>query len=109
MKHPRHRRTNTQLNPPPHVRTRTAPQMLTLTPQPIVLNFFFNDPPTTEIYTLSLNDAFPISEEHTSELQSRRHLDAVFCLSSDVCSSDQIGRAHVCTPVTTTSRMPSSA
>src|SRR5438874_12751381 len=73
--------------------------------------FFFNDPPTTEIYTLSLHDALPISqradrvrdgrdpqrgrndaragerqprghrqrgdgrsEEHTSELQSRRDL-----------------------------------
>src|SRR5207249_7385208 len=59
------------------------------------LFFFFNDPPTTEIYTLSLHDALPIStttpsagrprawlpssstttrprsEEHTSELQSR--------------------------------------
>src|SRR5438552_9873263 len=63
--------------------------------------FFFNDPPTTEIYTLSLHDALPISvgqlhhhaaaivgvgqplhepgllqrsEEHTSELQSPDHL-----------------------------------
>src|SRR5687768_18125348 len=61
--------------------------------------FFFNDTPTTEIYTLSLHDALPISifamllggesppaiagalrtgtdrsEEHTSELQSRLHL-----------------------------------
>src|SRR5437899_11174084 len=63
--------------------------------------FFFNDTPTTEIYTLSLHDALPIcphhasfpagrrrcapaprrrpgdrrrSEEHTSELQSLRHL-----------------------------------
>src|SRR5207344_3647307 len=62
--------------------------------------FFFNDTPTTEIYTLSLHDALPISEpsprsagislacsaglagavrarrseEHTSELQSRPHL-----------------------------------
>src|SRR5215208_6333331 len=60
--------------------------------------FFFNDPATTEIYTLSLHDALPISraarrtsaiastaltprsgrdersEEHTSELQSRGHL-----------------------------------
>src|SRR4030042_6996971 len=58
--------------------------------------FFFNDTATTEIYTLSLHDAFPIwsavdlakedvherhdharadrSEEHTSELQSRLHL-----------------------------------
>src|SRR5215475_16144394 len=64
------------------------------------LFFFFNDPPTTEIYTLSLHDALPIwrpkaprhkppsarstasvrriqvarSEEHTSELQSRENL-----------------------------------
>src|SRR5258705_8293774 len=66
-----------------------------------VLFFFFNDTATTEIYTLSLHDALPIyagvvddlgadrrhadgaarqhpdpdrSEEHTSELQSLRHL-----------------------------------
>src|SRR5690349_9732261 len=64
------------------------------------LHFFFNDTATTEIYTLSLHDALPIlivtprpngdaaaaapnvvqlgapgrSEEHTSELQSRRDL-----------------------------------
>src|SRR5213080_5551949 len=70
--------------------------------------FFFNDPPTTEIYTplytLSLHDALPIyvnprrclaaaghrypverrgirSEEHTSELQSHSGISyAVFCL-----------------------------
>src|SRR5437660_11724749 len=59
--------------------------------------FFFSDTATTEIYTLSLHDALPISnrffrdwvsdrylellrqslsrsEEHTSELQSRGHL-----------------------------------
>src|SRR6266699_6840420 len=56
--------------------------------------FFFNDTATTEIYTLSLHDALPISgsaaqtgcaawcwwrpgrrsEEHTSELQSRPQL-----------------------------------
>src|SRR6266498_4703251 len=60
-----------------------------------ILCFFFNDTATTEIYTLSLHDALPIStlvahepplmellpdaerwrsEEHTSELQSRPHL-----------------------------------
>src|SRR5687768_17966510 len=68
-----------------------------------VVFFFFNDTATTEIYTLSLHDALPISratrgrrcccstrsttstpppsaptarrsEEHTSELQSRLHL-----------------------------------
>src|ERR671924_2135927 len=72
--------------------------------------FFFNDTATTEIYTLSLHDALPISarprprrprpasprgdsaaaapparggrsEEHTSELQSRETISyAVFCL-----------------------------
>src|ERR1035438_10929286 len=61
----------------------------------LFLFFFFNDTATTEIYTLSLHDALPIShgpgcpssgsiawrlpwrgrsEEHTSELQSLRHL-----------------------------------
>src|SRR5438874_12308567 len=69
----------------------------------IISFFFFNDTATTEIYTLSLHDALPISawpprqtlpfrprssereseadsrsddrsEEHTSELQSRRDL-----------------------------------
>src|SRR2546429_3851882 len=64
----------------------------------IIFFFFFNDTATTEIYTLSLHDALPISalcrwcglhhqhhdgfrgaeqprsEEHTSELQSRLHL-----------------------------------
>src|SRR2546429_5792657 len=65
----------------------------------IYIFFFFNDTATTEIYTLSLHDALPISllqslhgllfqfqaarnmlpgrtrsEEHTSELQSRLHL-----------------------------------
>src|SRR5438874_9936101 len=67
---------------------------------PFFFFFFFNDTATTEIYTLSLHDALPIflvrdvierldnrrpvepllhdlaarSEEHTSELQSRRDL-----------------------------------
>src|SRR2546422_6339800 len=71
---------------------------------PLCFFFFFNDTATTEIYTLSLHDALPISptaatprspltgsawparmppasrssairsEEHTSELQSRLHL-----------------------------------
>src|SRR5258707_7114082 len=67
----------------------------------LTLIFFFNDTATTEIYTLSLHDALPIStlcgaiaevratlrgggaagelerwrsEEHTSELQSRQYL-----------------------------------
>ena len=34
---------------------------------PIVLFFFFNDTATTEIYTLSLHDALPISAENAEE------------------------------------------
>src|SRR5437870_13345420 len=34
--------------------------------------FFFNDPATTEIYTLSLHDALPISKEFRSRPRSRR-------------------------------------
>src|SRR5258708_38916694 len=75
-----------------------------LPPHPFSIFFFFNDTATTEIYTLSLHDAppisifsaprrlrtlnrrgltqptcaspraFPRSEEHTSELQSPDHL-----------------------------------
>src|SRR2546429_4939627 len=84
-----------------------VPQFMLLSYNPIFcfyLFFFFNDTATTEIYTLSLHDALPIStrvpfqpdrrkgcrrgtpkklpcatdrmrsEEHTSELQSRLHL-----------------------------------
>src|SRR3989475_10989641 len=38
-------------------------------PAHILFFFFFNDPATTEIYPLSLHDAFPISHP-----QRRRHL-----------------------------------
>src|SRR5690625_7456322 len=78
-----------------------APQLLlkfsSLSPVAVLFFFFFNAPPSTTIYTLSLHDALPIfglarrrkgnlpnlksspasrdrSEEHTSELQSRGHL-----------------------------------
>src|ERR1051326_9608294 len=70
------------------------------------LFFFFNDTATTEIYTLSLHDALPISPEHrrqliefrlhrlgidlerseeyTSELQSHSFISyAVFCLKKN--------------------------
>src|SRR5258705_13156210 len=74
------------------------PPISTLFPYSTFFFFFFNDTATTEIYTLSLHDALPISghrsrframsvptrrtagcasgrsEEHTSELQSLRHL-----------------------------------
>src|SRR2546429_7273624 len=36
------------------------------------LFFFFNDTATTEIYTLSLHDALPISHNHDSDRASER-------------------------------------
>src|SRR5258705_10848171 len=82
--------------------------------------FFFNDTATTEIYTLSLHDALPIcllptfrgfgrarehggnlgamsrkwwarSEEHTSELQSLRHLVCRLLLEK---KKDSVAAAH---------------
>src|ERR1051325_12228435 len=83
--------------------------------------FFFNDTATTEIYTLSLHDALPISspicsarcatspmirsptsprsEEHTSELQSPYVISyAVFCLekTSELQSPYVISSAVFC-------------
>src|SRR4030042_6356203 len=73
--------------------------------------FFFNDTATTEIYTLSLHDALPISrtpppvwtsfaasrirpwvrsEEHTSELQSRLHLVCRLLLEKKKYRADAI-------------------
>src|SRR2546429_7324891 len=83
--------------------------------------FFFNDTATTEIYTLSLHDALPISpgrlcgpesgaaralrvsmpwltkppersEEHTSELQSRLHLVCRLLLEKKKKNSDRVVR-----------------
>src|ERR1041385_9558427 len=76
--------------------TASAMRIVFITVLCCVCFFFFNDTATTEIYTLSLHDALPISmhetdgpergrkrgrtwswsrsEEHTSELQSRLHL-----------------------------------
>src|SRR2546422_6668016 len=42
--------------------------------------FFFNDTATTEIYTLSLHDALPISEEF---LRSGQHRETA-CLIADI-------------------------
>src|SRR2546422_6152123 len=84
--------------------------------------FFFNDTATTEIYTLSLHDALPISrgcvpvagrhrvrrrspvltrirrrvrsEEHTSELQSRLHLVCRLLLEKK--KNNQTAHIHNC-------------
>src|SRR5260221_9573519 len=86
--------------------------------------FFFNDTATTEIYTLSLHDALPISEiffdvdsfddelkrldcaalmnlfrseEHTSELQS--HSDLVCRLLLEKKKNNGTGTSCRCTPL----------
>src|SRR3989442_9106225 len=88
--------------------------------------FFFNDTATTEIYTLSLHDALPISrhgrarrrlsceglematkkprsEEHTSELQSRPHLVCRLLLEkkTKVCASNTNATMPQCRPTGT--------
>src|SRR5690242_21829437 len=47
--------------------------MYTLTPLSMFFFFFFNDPSTTEIYTLSLHDALPISTRLGSHDKNVRH------------------------------------
>src|SRR5687767_16006712 len=98
--------------------------------------FFSDETATAEIYTLSLHDALPISgaapppEDRRVTERARRHrhrrrdgtrprgrtrvcaggLRRGVQLRRDAgAGSRQIGRAHVRTPVTSLSRMPSSA
>src|SRR5262249_61243819 len=48
--------------PPPAVLSTATPSLLFLTRSPLIsFFFFFNDTATTDIYTLSLHDALPIS------------------------------------------------
>src|SRR4030066_2333706 len=86
----------------------------------LLLSFFFNDTATTEIYTLSLHDALPISppprsasvvvmsslslrsnahpiirsEEHTSELQSHLNLVCRLLLENDERNPTDRQRPH---------------
>src|SRR5260221_3507046 len=46
--------------------------------------FFFNDTATTEIYTLSLHDALPISRE--AKYKSKNFIDTVVFRSGDAAS-----------------------
>src|SRR2546425_4990126 len=91
--------------------------------QPFFFFFFFNDTATTEIYTLSLHDALPISpqnrtlhpfaesalqsylglshagfprsEEHTSELQSLAYLVCRLLLEKKKNKYDSHHRKHL--------------
>src|SRR5690349_22651078 len=104
-----------------------AASYLVLTPYSVCF-FFFNDTATTEIYTLSLHDALPISralpaavtrsrpspgmrttpsptpsrrrprsEEHTSELQSRRDLVCRLLLEKKKKKQRQNHKSHILT------------
>src|SRR5258706_6785135 len=89
--------------------------------------FFFNDTATTEIYTLSLHDALPISRrQHRRSVRrhgfrragpargqltlaggGRRTADRFDPVLAD--PGGQIGRAHLRNPVTYPTRIPPSA
>src|SRR3712207_9569636 len=82
--------------------------------------FFFNETATTEIYTLSLHDALPIFDlpnffrkPHGSGWalvgDAGYHKDPYGAQGISDAFRDEIGRAHVSTPVTPISRMPASA
>ena len=65
------------------------------------LFFFFNDTATTEIYTLSLHDALPISlgagfaAAADQFAINARFFDPAFLGSDWTVQANQIGRAHV--------------
>src|SRR3712207_7414674 len=62
--------------------------------QCIVLCFFFNDTATTEIYTLSLHDALPISTETYDEaeaLELKKELEAKLLLGIDAKPRKRVG------------------
>ena len=63
-------------------------------------SFFFNDTATTEIYTLSLHDALPISGEvepiaPDDRVPSEESPDPYGDLSRPYVTVGEIGRAHV--------------
>src|SRR5437870_13722723 len=69
--------------------------------------FFFTDTAPTVTYTLSLHDALPIFDE--LDPFARRGGGGPVVPLGVGASFLEIGRAHVLTPVTWPSRMPSSA
>src|SRR3712207_7632298 len=87
--------------------------------------FFFNDTATTEIYTLSLHDALPISSRARSTRSSPSSATSSSGCSTSACSSTcgassagaprrtarraQHGKGHLLTPLTPKTPMPPSA
>src|SRR5205807_7392230 len=51
------------------------PSVVHLQHAPVDLFFFFTDPPPTEIYTLSLHDALPISGDAIAEILKREGVE----------------------------------
>src|SRR5947199_10311013 len=61
--------------------------------------FFFNDTPTTEIYTLSLHDALPIFERRHARQRVVRAVarggDAVHCFCGQDRKSTRLNSSHL--------------
>src|SRR2546430_14023832 len=81
----------------------------------LVVIFFFNDTATTEIYTLSLHDALPISRSQAPESRTGPHGrqpgSRPPALQRRVrrAARQKNGRAHGWNPVTGKNRMPASS
>src|SRR5205814_9707718 len=65
---------------------------LVILPPSLISFFFLHDTPSTELYTLSLHDALPISGESGSILCRRKHALQPF---ASAILHPEIGRAHV--------------
>src|SRR5437899_10184368 len=79
----------------------------------IILCFFFNDPATTEIYTLSLHDALPISEPGPADLvniatYARTLADLAYRALGDAAADGQGRRTEVSATDRKSTRLNSS-
>src|SRR5207249_11553295 len=91
----------------------TIPTHILLLLPAFILFFFIHDTPTTQIYTLSLHDALPISKGPNHQFCSHRIRLHPFKISNfrlqTSKSAFQDRKSTRLTPVTFRSRMPSSA
>src|SRR5437763_2047650 len=68
------------------------------------LSFFFNDPPSPEIYTLSLHDALPISRRFNSQDShapplARREIRSTFIMLAHACSRSEEHTSELQSPM----------
>src|ERR1017187_4609074 len=86
-----------QSTDPPSTRFGAShPGHAVLTPKPFL--FFFNDPATPEIYTLSLHDALPISQPRAGAIRNpsgRPHRADGFRMAPDR-KSTRLNSSHRC-------------